>query len=337
MVAEYDPDLLKNEFTRSFELYINFGSVDSSKATELINGLLHEHAPDSKIGTISSESLVVHIPYRSDANQQLMNYSPLINSIEELANQQAIHSFRIVSNNLDNVFNELVVPRVANRSRSNGHVHVENVKESVPNEKVVDEVSAIIEPEKLSECEVVKTLLKKRFLHFKRNYRLILSILILPTLFEMIAMGFMTLRPPGEYDIDLQLSRALYSNSTDVYSIQNADDIDNGMYESVSNYCDENGDEFGNICRTFNTSEHLFRWVLNTTQDYPVNRYGGISINGTRTAVWYNNNGYHSMPVFLNELNTAYFRSLMNDSNYKITTNNYPLKLDEKALSTSSM
>lgn len=140
------------------------------------------------------------------------------------------------------------------------------------------------------------------------------------------------------FQIDLQFSRALYPNSTEAYSFEDGDEVGNSTYEDLTSYCSlKNGDIYGNTCNTFNTSEKLFRWVLNTTDDYPTSRYGGISINGSRSAVWYNNNGFHSMPVFLNELNTAYLRGLMNDSNYKITTNNYPLKLDNKELSQSSM
>lgn len=254
-----------------------------------------------------------------------------------MVQQQQIKSFRIVSSNLENIFNGLVDPSIVKKSSGNGHVH----SCGQGNEKT-DDVSAIVQRNKLSECEAARNLFKKRLLHFKRNYRLILCTLILPTLFVVIAMGFMKLRPPGEFDIDLEFSRRLYSNSTDVYSIQDRDEIGNevgnGMYEALTSYCGlQNGDVFGNVCNTFNSSEKLFRWVLNTTNEYPTSRYGGISINGSRLAVWYNNNGYHSMPVFLNELNTAYFRSLMNDSDYKITTNNHPLKLDDKELTQSSM
>lgn len=333
-MAEYDPDQLKEQFTQHFELHFGFGSVDNTKAIESINALLQTHTTAANVESISTESLVARIPYHSESD--LVNYSPLINDIEEMVQQQQIKNFRIVSSNLENIFNELVDPTTIKKSYENGHVH-----SSSGNEKI-DQVTAVVRRSKLSEFEAAGNLFKKRFLHFKRNYRLILCIFILPTLFEIMAMGFMTLRPPGEYDIDLKFSRALYSNSTDVYSIENNEDdgsvIGNATYDDLTSYCSsQNGDKFGNICNTFDSSEKLFRWVLNTTDVYPTSRYGGVSINGSRSAVWYNNNGYHAMPVFLNELNTAYLRSLMNDSDYKITTSNYPLKLDDRELTQSSM
>lgn len=238
-----------------FELHVNFESVENSKTTESINALLREHAPNSKIDTISTESLVAKIPYRSETNQ-LLNYTAFISGIEEMARQQQIKSFHVVSSNLENIFNELIVPSTVKKSNTNGHT-IHNVI------KKFDEASQIVQHEKLTEFEVVKNLVKKRFLHFKRNYRLILCMLIMPTLFEMIAMGFMTLRPPGEHDVNLRFSRALYPNSTDVYSIENGDNVQNETYTQLSTYCANNGDEFGNICKTFDSSEQLFRWVLN--------------------------------------------------------------------------
>lgn len=322
---------MKEEFTQYFELHIGFGNVDSTRAIEIINTLLRTHATTFEIDSISSETLVARIPYHSGSD--LINYSPLINDIEEMVQQQQIKNFRIVSSNLENLFNELVIPSAIKKFHTNGYVR----HSSSSNEKI-DEVNAIVERNKLSEFEAARNLFKKRFLHFKRNYRLILCMLILPTLFEIIAMGFMTLRPPGEFDVNLRFSRALYPNSTDVYSLEDGNEVENATYADLTKYCSlKDGDIFGNVCKTLNSSEQVFRWVLNTTNEYPTSRYGGISINGSRSAVWYNNNGFHSMPVFLNELNTAYLRSLMNDSDYKITTFNYPLKLDEKELSQSSM
>lgn len=243
-----------------------------------------------------------------------------------------IHSFRIVSSNLEQIFNDLVVPTT--NKITNGTA---NGTSAYKKEEIKD-VSPIIQNEKLTEFEVMKNLLMKRFLHFKRNYRLILCVLILPTVFELIAMGFMTLRPPGEHDVNLKFSRGLYSNSTEFYSSENGTDIEQKIYSDLTSHCAAGKvDMFGNDCKTFDTSQQAFRWILNTTNDYPESRYGGITMNASRSAVWFNNNGYHAMPVFLNELNTANLRSLMNNSNLKITTYNHPLKLGEKELTASSM
>lgn len=331
IVAEYDPDSLKEQFTKTFELHVHFGSVDNTKATESIKMLLQEFVSTSSIKSISGESLVATINYRSDASS-VANYATLIKAIEGMVDSQAIESFRIVSSNLEHVFNELVAPSKVEKPATNGTVHFAS------DTKKMDEIHPIVQEEHLTEFEVMKILLGKRYLHFKRNFRLILGVLILPAIFEIIAMGFMQLRPPGEHDVNLKFSRALYSNSTDVYSSENGSMSTTGIQSAFPLQCNANSiDQFGNECKRFNSSEEIFRWILNTTNEYPESRYGGISLNGTRTAIWYDNNGYHSMPVFLNELNTARLRSVMNNSHLKITTYNHPLKLDAQELSQSSM
>lgn len=201
VMVEHDPDTLKDKFTRSFELQIKLKDGDKTKNVDELRELLHSHAPESSVMDVNNDSMNVNIPYRTDKSDYI-NYAPLIKDIEHMENEHTIKSFRIVSSNLDQIFNDLVVK---NAQSANG------IK------KIEEKVLPITQKEKLSEFEVMMTLLKKRFLHFKRNYRLILTVLVLPTIFEIIAMGFMTLRPPGEHDINLRFSRALYPNSTEFY------------------------------------------------------------------------------------------------------------------------
>lgn len=202
VMVEYDPDTLKDKFTRSFELQIKLKrDGDKIKTADELKQLVHSHSPESNVMDVNSDSISVNIPYRTDKSDYI-NYAPLIKDIEHMESEHTIRSFRIVSSNLDQIFNDLVM----NSAQSANGI-----------KKIEEKVLPIIQKEKLSECEVMMTLLKKRFLHFKRNYRLILTVLVLPTIFEIIAMGFMTLRPPGEHDINLRFSRELYHNSTEFY------------------------------------------------------------------------------------------------------------------------
>lgn len=90
-------------------------------------------------------------------------------------------------------------------------------------------------------------------------------------------------------------------------------------------------------CHNFNNSEEAFRWVLSTHDNYINRRFGGISSNASTFMIWYNNKGYHSMPVWLNQLSSALLKAELNDSTYNLTTINHPLKLGRKELSMSSM
>lgn len=201
VMAEHDPDSLKDKFTHSFELQIKLKDGDKTKTINELRDLLHSHAPDSSVMDANSDSFNANIPYRNSKSDYI-NYAPLMKDIERLEKESSIRSFRIVSSNLEQIFNDLVLNRP---QQING------------TKKVEEKVAAIVQEKRLSEFDVMLTLLKKRFLHFKRNYRLILTVLVLPTLFEIIAMSFMKLRPPGEHDTNLRFNTDLYPNSTEFY------------------------------------------------------------------------------------------------------------------------
>ena len=103
---------------------------------------------------------------------------------------------------------------------------------------------------------------------------------------------------------------------------------------AANNYvrCNENS-----YCEIFNSSKDAHNWILDTEGDYIERRYGGLSTNNSNWFVWYNNKGYHSMPVFLNKLNSALFKAELNDSELEIKTSNHPFKLGRAELSTSSL
>uniref|UniRef100_A0A182SLQ4 ABC transporter domain-containing protein n=1 Tax=Anopheles maculatus TaxID=74869 RepID=A0A182SLQ4_9DIPT len=174
--------------------------------------------------------------------------------------------------------------------------------------------------------------LNKRIRHFLRNYRLLVCLLVLPTIFEIIAMGFMTIRPPGEYDQMVNFSPALYPKSTEFYTnATDGDDYRDAIVTDLLAHCTND------LCSMFNSSLDAYRWLLSTTDDYTERRYGGITVNKEKNIVWYNNKGYHSMPTWLNMLDTAVLRAELDDPSYTIRTINHPLKIEEDDLSISSI
>lgn len=186
--------------------------------------------------------------------------------------------------------------------------------------------------EKVSSLDIVKNLFWKRFLHFRRNYKLMICILVLPVVFEIIAMGFMKIRPGGDYDKSLEFSRDLYPNSVEFYSKENIAKFPESVYEDFEQTCSAKGN-----CNFFGSSKDVFDWILRTQDDYIEKRYGGISFNKSNSVVWYNNKGWHSMPLYLNLLHSAMMRRELNDSSYNIRTINHPLQLGQTELSISSM
>jgi ABC-2 family transporter protein len=266
------------------------------------------------------------------------SYAGLFKTLEKLQIDRKLLNFHVVSKTLDDLYKSVENEGVS--LNGNGHMsnnnNNNNVMETIDLRKTVNGLQNNLNQEskieKTSFMGIVKKLFWKRFLHFRRNYKLLVCILVLPVIFEMIAMGFMTIRPPGDHENSIKFSRSMYPDSFEFYSSQNANAFAGGLYEEFESQCVKNEN-----CYFFDTSKDSFDWTLKTHEEFIGRRYGGVSINESRSIVWYNNKGYHSMPLYLNLLHSAVLKRELNDSSHSITTYNHPLKLGEEELSVSSM
>ncbi|EDW00485.1 ATP-binding cassette sub-family A member 13 [Drosophila grimshawi] len=175
-------------------------------------------------------------------------------------------------------------------------------------------------------------LLGKRRRHLMRNYRLLLYVLLLPAIFEVCAMWFVSYRLEDDFDTVLPLSRDLYPHTAQMLSQERLTRFTDHLYDNLMTDCDK---DFG--CSEFNSSRHAFYWMLNSLDEYRGRRYGGYGLNGTGATVWYNNKGYHAMVAWLNDLNTHLLRTSLNSTDYDIRALNEPWKLGYAELSTSSV
>ncbi|KAH8273384.1 hypothetical protein KR018_006518 [Drosophila ironensis] len=176
-------------------------------------------------------------------------------------------------------------------------------------------------------------LMGKRFRHLSRNYRLLLYVLLLPALFELCAMWFVSYRLEDDFDTVLPLNRALYPKTAQFVSEQLATPFVQKLYPHMMESCEATEGE----CRDFNDSSKAYDWILTTLDEYRERRYGGYSLNGSGATVWYNNKGYHAMVAWQNDLNTELLRTTMNDTAFSVLTLNEPWKLGFAELSTSSV
>lgn len=218
MVAEHDPESLKETFTQTFDLKIKLFETDKSKTITDIKSLFDKHAPLSTINEVIDDVMQISVPYRN-IDKEFINHSALMKDLEALENDKGIEHFRIISSNLEGVFHDLVQkPSTQDRYLVDGiNENGNGTVVSMDNNGAQKTSELPSKTEHHSTTDIIQNLFRKRFLHFKRNFRLIVCVLVLPTIFEIIAMGFMKLRPPGEYDINLRLSRELYGNSTEFY------------------------------------------------------------------------------------------------------------------------
>ncbi|XP_033150502.1 phospholipid-transporting ATPase ABCA1 [Drosophila busckii] len=183
-----------------------------------------------------------------------------------------------------------------------------------------------------SSCKQFALLLDKRRRHLLRNYRLLLYVLLLPAIFELCAMWFVSYRLEDDFDTVLPLTRALYADSVQFLSQEQSTKFTQALQQPLLSQC-----QAAQQCGEFNSSKHAYDWILHSWPEYRSRRYGGYAFNGSGATVWYNNKGYHAMVSWLNDLNAQLLRSTLNDSSYELRVLNEPWKLGFAELSTSSV
>ncbi|CAG5057857.1 unnamed protein product [Parnassius apollo] len=210
-------------------------------------------------------------------------------------------------------------------------------------------------------------LLYVRYLHYIRNRWLLFMLIVLPSLFVILAMAFSTVRPPPNNEFALKLHRGLYENSTE-FLVEHPSIYDNEIssefaqqvmhtlqYDKLARNwtvqdnptckCGETKQEcdFSRINTTelpemmiFNDVNTLNEWLIASQEIYLNKRFGGFSSsikNSTSNlVVWYNNKGHHAMPSYLNALNSAMLRTVSGHHTANITTYTHPLKISKEQI-----
>lgn len=332
IVSENTLDTLKDEFTKSFELNIQFPITNEKDKTMICDNIrtsIKDVIPSTHVSNSTSTSYSLNVPYKSDTHEYY-NFEPIIQSLEKLQNQKKIQSFNITTKNLNDIFNKYNQYEMNGNGNHHDDLNGNSDMHEIPIKDMDDE-------KEISILKIVGSLFWKRLTHFSRNYRMLLCILVLPVIFESIAMIFLKVRPPGEYDVALELSKNLYPKSTEFYSYEETDDMNDTISAYTKTVYDDLVEQCEANCEILNSSQSTFNWILNTTDNYIEKRYGGLSMNRSNVIVWYNNKGYHSMASYINVMNNALYRKELNDTSFNIRTINHPLKLGDDGLSYSSV
>lgn len=264
---------------------------------------------------------------RVSYDQPNENSSEYLKYLQNLQSQNRIKDLSIETENLEHVFKNLDKNSNGN-ARSNGHT-IDVMK----NVKLKKEFGwDMVRDTPLTRGEAVRQLFWKRLVHFSRNYRMLLCVIILPAIFEICAMWFVAQRLEDDFDKTIQLSRNLYPKTTQMLSIEKPLNFTQRAYDNIKQECTADMP-----CKQFHSSERSFYWILETLHDYQGTRYGGYSFNDTKSIVWYNNKGYHAMVAWLNDMNSRLLKIETNNTNYKISAYNEPWELGYVELSTTSV
>lgn len=197
------------------------------KSIELIKNILKDHSPNCNVlcsgvgGGETDNTFKVSIPYYN-TKYNYINNAALIKSIENLKDQKHIKNLHIIGNNLDVIFNDL-----NEIDKNEIIIPMENGNKD-KNYEYADEYN-----NKISQFDIIKNLFWKRYLHFKRNYKLLICVLILPVIFEIIAMGFMKIRPQGDHENPLKLSKNLYNGNQEFYRYFDINNLILYLYREV--------------------------------------------------------------------------------------------------------
>lgn len=324
-ILEESHEELKNRFTNTLYIDMTLKSLTEGDRSNIINEINKNLDQQTNlrygVSKLPKNKLQYKLTY-TGTNSLDIDLQGLFDQLNQFQDKRLILSYDIKNENLMNIFsvvNSREVPREEIGEpeivSANGHHDSKPAKQTH------------------STFEILSTLFKKRFLHFRRNYRLLICILVLPALFEIIAMFFMTIRPPGEYDKILELSPELYHGAAEFYTrLGNGTGYQRDVTSSILERCEDDAN-----CYLFNSSEEAFNWLLSTNDQFSERRYGGLTSRKEKHFIWYNNKGYHSMPIWLNMLDSAMLQAEMENTSYSIRTINHPLKIEEDELTLSSI
>ncbi|XP_055631846.1 glucosylceramide transporter ABCA12 [Toxorhynchites rutilus septentrionalis] len=323
-ILEQSQEELKNRFTNTLYVDITLKGLSETDRTNVISELdkclSQQTSVKYDVSKLARNKLLYKLTY-AEVDPSEIDLQPLFDQLNRFQEKTLILHYDIKNENLLNIFNTLNNREKLTTELSEPEIVTDNGFHGTKPTK-----------NKQSTFQIITSLLSKRFLHFRRNYRLLICLLVLPTLFQIVAMFFMTIRPPGEHDKALEFSTDLYKGSTEFYTKPGSGSVFQTEIDSnlLSRCLDRE-------CFLFNSSEDAFRWVLETSRDFAEQRYGGLTARKEKHFIWYNNKGYHSMPVWLNMLDSAILKAELENTNYSIRTINHPLRIEEDELTISSI
>ncbi|KAK5861274.1 hypothetical protein PBY51_022684 [Eleginops maclovinus] len=238
-------------------------------------------------------------------------------------------------------------------------------------------------------------ILVKRFHHSRRDWKGLISQILLPVLFMVFAMGLGSIKSDLQHYPEMEISPALYNlgPSYSFFSNQNPSTsqltdtmlsypgLDNACLDKSNNpVCTRSTSSWssmGNSSKAFSVCKcsrqeqvcdvdnfqpphkkipssqtvynlsgiNVENYLVATANDFIRNRYGGFSFgetlpqdlqmdltavpkNRTLSKVWYNPEGHHTMPAYLNSLNNIILRSNLpadkDQREYAISVSSHP-------------
>ncbi|XP_051937575.1 glucosylceramide transporter ABCA12 [Hippocampus zosterae] len=356
-----------------------------------MKAFIQAHVPEARLKEAQGGDLIYSLPPFTSSSAS--SYSSLLTALDANLDDLHLAGYGISDTTLEEVFLQLSQDKKES-------VHEEDrpfsVSETVSDDGSVksfpaDPSDVIFSSDKINltrsgrargmalAWQQIKAILIKRFHHSRRDYKGMISKILLPVLFVTFAMGLGSINNDLRHHSELELSPALYhfrpsysffsdqnnKSSELVETMMSFPGMDNSCLDQsrkpLSKFCTSqtnswnsggNGSKSLSDC-TCNTKEQICHgerfkpasrripssqivynlsgidvenYLLTTANGYIRNRYGGFefgmpfppdletdllakSDNITLSKVWFNPEGYHTMPAYLNSLNNLILRS----------------------------
>ncbi|KAL0963737.1 hypothetical protein UPYG_G00310290, partial [Umbra pygmaea] len=404
------PFYLKDKLAQGYNLSLTKKARDSQQRFDGadVKSFIQSFVPDARLKEGVTGDQVYSLPPFNSSNAEA--YHSLLSSLDSNLDRLQLGSYGISDTTLEEVFLQLTQDDTESAEDEPYSVSGSMTDQSASRDSLPDDLQSkfsFSDKASLTGSSTVRGLhlawqqitamLIKRVHHSRRDWKGLLSQVVLPVLFVIIAMGLGSIRSDFQHFPEMELSPALYSVGPQYsfFSNQNANSsnlvntmmsfpgIDSGCLNNPDNPdCTSNtktgtwatnGDSSApfETCKCTNTEQvcvnnqyqpphavnpsskivfnltgvNVENYLVATANNFIQNRYGGfafgaplpaslqmdlleVPLNQTLTKVWYNPEGYHTMPAYLNSLNNFILRtSLSADKDpqkYAISVSSHP-------------
>uniref|UniRef100_A0A669C130 ATP binding cassette subfamily A member 12 n=1 Tax=Oreochromis niloticus TaxID=8128 RepID=A0A669C130_ORENI len=303
--------------------------IDSAE----VKAFVQAHVPEARLKEAQGNDLVYSLPPFNSSNAS--SYRSLLTALDSNLDALQLGGYGISDTTLEEV-----------SSHTDAEVHLK-----APLQYILELTGMALAWQQMS------AILIKRFHHSRRDWKGLISQILLPVLFVVFAMSLGSIKSDVQHYPELQLSPALYKigPSYSFFSNQNPNSqrlADTMMsFPGMDTTCLDKRDNlylfiFSLHCRfatkTTTSPPHteipssqivydlnginVENYLVSTANDFIRNRYGGFAFgmplpadlkmditavpeNRTLSKVWFNPEGHHTMPAYLNSLNNFILRA----------------------------
>uniref|UniRef100_A0A669E9I1 ATP binding cassette subfamily A member 12 n=1 Tax=Oreochromis niloticus TaxID=8128 RepID=A0A669E9I1_ORENI len=347
------PFYLKEKLGQGYKLTLT-KKIDSAE----VKAFVQAHVPEARLKEAQGNDLVYSLPPFNSSNAS--SYRSLLTALDSNLDALQLGGYGISDTTLEEV-----------SSHTDAEVHLKTVSDTISIDSLSlddsDSSTSFSDRIKLTSSSTVtgmalawqqmSAILIKRFHHSRRDWKGLISQILLPVLFVVFAMSLGSIKSDVQHYPELQLSPALYKigPSYSFFSNQNPNSqrlADTMMsFPGMDTTCLDKRDNlylfiFSLHCRfatkTTTSPPHteipssqivydlnginVENYLVSTANDFIRNRYGGFAFgmplpadlkmditavpeNRTLSKVWFNPEGHHTMPAYLNSLNNFILRA----------------------------